>query len=93
MYWKFKEVFVDGERYAFLETKSGLKFDRDAYKSIADATSLEDVEDYVCDMIKNTIFNNNYGWLISSSMLIFNYWVTNSRREEVQWKENKKMIL
>ncbi len=43
---------MDGERYAFFETKSGLKFDRDAYKSIADATSLEDVEDYVRDMIK-----------------------------------------
>lgn len=44
--------FADGERYAFLEKGSGLVFNRGAYASIADATTLDEVEDYVRDMIR-----------------------------------------
>ena len=41
----------DGERFAFLETADGLTFARWAYPSIQDADSLEDIEDYVLNMI------------------------------------------
>jgi len=46
--------FPDGERYAFLETDDGLTFARWAYESIADATSLEEVEQYIIGMINGT---------------------------------------
>lgn len=43
--------FLDGERYAFLETDDGLVFDRQAYKSIENAATLEDVEIYIHTML------------------------------------------
>lgn len=43
--------FADGERYAFLETENGLVFCRGAYGSIADATSLDEIEDYIKIML------------------------------------------
>ncbi len=46
--------FADGTRYAFLETEEGLVFDRTAYKSIADASTLEDVEAYIQIMLQKT---------------------------------------
>ena len=39
--------FADGERFAFLETEDGLVFSRDAYSNIANATTLDEVEDYI----------------------------------------------
>jgi len=42
----------DGVRWVFLETEDGLIFDRDAYPGAADAASLDDVENYVADMLK-----------------------------------------
>lgn len=44
--------FVDGERYAFLETDSGLVFSRWAYASIADAATLDEVEEYIENMLE-----------------------------------------
>lgn len=44
--------FADGERYAFLETDNGLVFDKDAYGSIAEAASLDEVEDYIETMLE-----------------------------------------
>ncbi len=44
--------FADGERYAFLETDSGLVFSRWAYESIADATTLDEVEEYIENMLE-----------------------------------------
>lgn len=46
--------FADGIRYAFLETEEGLVFARGAYASISDATTLEQVEEYVCSMLNST---------------------------------------
>lgn len=43
--------FYDGSRYAFLETEKGLIFTKWAYESIADATTLEQIEEYVLRMI------------------------------------------
>ena len=43
---------ADGERFLFLETETGLVFDREAYASIANAQSLEEVEAYVLRMLK-----------------------------------------
>lgn len=43
--------FADGERYAFLETKEGLVFSRSSYESISDATTLEEIENYILNMI------------------------------------------
>ena len=45
--------FADGERYVFLETDSGLVFARYAYKSIADADTLEEVEAYIESMLES----------------------------------------
>ena len=45
--------FADGERYVFLETKAGLVFDRDSYKSIAGATTLGEVEKYIENMLES----------------------------------------
>ena len=44
--------FADGERYAFLETEAGLVFSKTAYSSIADATTLEEIEDYIRTMLE-----------------------------------------
>jgi len=41
----------DGERYVFLETSNGLEFARWAYESIADATTLDEVRQYINAMI------------------------------------------
>lgn len=41
--------FPDGERYMFLNTDDGLVFSRDAYPSLAGATTLEDVEAFMMD--------------------------------------------
>lgn len=43
--------FADGVRYAFLETESGLIFDRGSYGSIASADALEEIEEYILRMI------------------------------------------
>lgn len=40
----------EGEWYAFLDTGSGLEFDRAVYKEIAGAETLEEVEDYIRSM-------------------------------------------
>lgn len=54
IYWKDISEYGlrDGMRYAFLNTQKGLIFERHAYESIASATSLEEVEQYVIKMIK-----------------------------------------
>lgn len=54
IYWReiAEYGFRDGERYAFLETDSGLIFSRSAYKSIAAANSLDEIELYIIEMIK-----------------------------------------
>lgn len=44
--------FSDGERYAFLETNDGLLFSSWAYKSIENATTIDEIEDYILSMIK-----------------------------------------
>lgn len=44
--------FPDGERYAFLDTEEGLIFASWAYPSIADASSLEEIEDYITSMLQ-----------------------------------------
>lgn len=49
-----KYGLVDGYRYAFLKTDKGLVFARDAYESIAEATTLEEVEEYVTRMIEDS---------------------------------------
>ena len=46
--------FADGERFAFLETEDGLVFSRDAYGSIDDATTLDEVEDYIKAMLESS---------------------------------------
>ena len=43
--------FADGMRYAFLETEDGLIFDRGSYETISDAKTLDEVEEYVENMI------------------------------------------
>jgi len=43
---------MDGQRFAFLETKKGLVFFRWAYESISNATTLDEVESYIKSMIK-----------------------------------------
>ena len=43
--------FADGVRYAFLETEDGLVFDRGAYESIADARTMDEIEEYILSMI------------------------------------------
>lgn len=44
--------FPDGERYMFLNTDDGLVYSRDAYPSLAGATTLEDVEAFVIDQAR-----------------------------------------
>lgn len=43
--------FADGVRYAFLETENGLVFSRSSYESISDATTLDEIENYILNMI------------------------------------------
>lgn len=45
--------FADGERYAFIETEEGIVFSRTAYSSITNATTLDEVEDYIEAMLEN----------------------------------------
>lgn len=45
--------FADGERYVFIETEEGLVFSRTAYSSIRNATTLDEVEDYIETMLEN----------------------------------------
>lgn len=54
IYWQdiAEYGFLDGLRYAFLNSPNGLIFEKNAYKSIASASSLEDIEQYVLKMIK-----------------------------------------
>ena len=42
--------FLDGVRYAFLDSDNGLIFDKTAYKSIENAKTLDDIEQYVLKM-------------------------------------------
>lgn len=44
--------FADGERYAFLQTEDGLVFSREAYSSIANATTLDEIEEYIEAMLE-----------------------------------------
>lgn len=44
--------FADGSRYAFLQTDNGLIFDRSAYAGIAQAKTLDEIEDYVQRMLR-----------------------------------------
>lgn len=44
--------FADGERYAFLQTDDGLVFSREAYSSIANATTLDEIEEYIEAMLE-----------------------------------------
>ncbi len=44
--------FLDGLQYAFLETDSGLVFSRETYQSIADVTTLNEVEEYIQTMLQ-----------------------------------------
>ena len=46
--------FSAGSRYAFLETDNGVVFAKSAYPSIADVTTLAEIEEYVIRMIKST---------------------------------------
>ena len=45
--------FADGERFAFLETENGLIFSKEAYSSIANATTLAEIEDYIETMLES----------------------------------------
>ena len=44
---------ADGERFAFLETENGLIFSKEAYSSIANATTLAEIEDYIKTMLES----------------------------------------
>ncbi len=44
--------FVDGVRYAFLETENGIVYERNAYESIKNANSLDEIEEYIKKMIE-----------------------------------------
>jgi len=44
--------FLDGERYAFLNSDYGLLFAKHAYKSIASAATMEEIEQFIIKMIK-----------------------------------------
>lgn len=43
---------LDGMRFMFLNTENGLAFDKNAYESIGFATTLEEIEQYIINMIK-----------------------------------------
>ena len=44
--------FLDGERFAFLNSDNGLIFNKQSYESIASATTLEEIESYIMNMIE-----------------------------------------
>ena len=44
---------LDGERHAFLEKQGELVFRRDAYPSVADATTMDEIRQYVMTMLAN----------------------------------------
>lgn len=44
--------FYDGHRFAFIETENGLVFDKSVHEKIANATTLDEAEEYVLKMIK-----------------------------------------
>ena len=46
--------FLDGLQYAFLETESGLVFSKGTYESIADVTTLNEVEEYIQTMLQRS---------------------------------------
>ena len=46
--------FADDERFAFLETEDGLVFSFFSYGSIDDATTLDEVEDYIKAMLESS---------------------------------------
>ncbi len=46
--------FLDGLQYAFLETESGLVFSQETYESIADVTTLNEVEEYIQTMLQKS---------------------------------------
>lgn len=46
--------FLDGLQYAFLETESGLVFSQETYESIADVTTLNEVEEYIQTMLQRS---------------------------------------
>lgn len=52
---KMKEVadytILDTERFSFMETSEGLLFARDTFPSIQNATSLDEVEQYILEKI------------------------------------------
>ena len=54
IYWRdiANYGFLDGERYAFLNSDNGLIFAEDAYQSITSAISLEEIEEFVIKMIE-----------------------------------------
>ena len=54
IYWRdiTEYGFMDGERYAFLNSDKGLIFAKYAYASIASATSLQEIEQFVIKMIE-----------------------------------------
>lgn len=45
---------LDGLQYAFLETESGLVFSKGTYESIADVTTLNEVEEYIQTMLQRS---------------------------------------
>ena len=57
--------FADGERFAFFETENGLIFASDAYNSIADATTLDEIEDYIESMLANLSVLVRIKWIFS----------------------------
>ena len=46
--------WIDGLQYAFLETESGLVFSKETYESIADVTTLNEVEEYIQTMLQRS---------------------------------------
>lgn len=44
--------FMDGERFAFIQTENGVVYADGAFESIAKNPSLEDIEKYILDMIE-----------------------------------------
>ena len=55
LYWKdiVDYGLLDGERYAFLETPTGIQYAEFAYPSLEGATSLEEIESFIVKMLEN----------------------------------------
>lgn len=55
LYWKdiVDYGLLDGERYAFLETPTGIIYADFAYPSLEGATSLEEIESFIVKMLEN----------------------------------------